>query len=108
MDETLYNSQKISNDLNLSLGIPTSDRLKSEELTTGYNPQTRFWELIVKYNGDISEEIKKLGGFATRLFGGYAIITIPEENIPAMAQLIQVEYIEKPTRLFYEAHNNFY
>ena len=102
MDEIIYNNQKMSNDLNLSLQISPNERARSEELTTGYNPQTKIWELIIKYNGDIAGAIANLGGFATPLIGGYAIITIPEDNINAMTQLSQVEYIEKPTRLLFE------
>ncbi len=102
MEEELYNSQKRSNDLNLSLSLSPEERVKSEELSTGYNATTKVWELIIKYNGDIITPITSLGGFATPLLGGYAIITLPETMISAITQLPEVEYIEKPTRLYYE------
>lgn len=93
-------NEKLENLLNLSLNSTPEEREKSQELNTGYNAVTRTWELIVKYNGDLerleSEQIR-----VEPLIPGYAIVTIQENLIAAFAELEEVEYIEKPKRLFF-------
>ena len=39
------------------------------------------------------------------LLNEYAIITILESRIDELAQLVEVEYIEKPKRLFFQVAN---
>jgi len=94
------NNEKIENLLNLSLHATMEERDKSNTLNVGYNKEDKTWELIVKYNGNIrkfaSEHIQ-----IELLSSGYAIVTIVESLIEAFGNLEEVEYIEKPKRLFY-------
>lgn len=97
------NSQKLENLLNLSLDSTMEEREKSRTLNVGYDHKNSSWELIVKYNGDISsladEQIR-----VELLLAGYAIITIPEYLIPALAALDEIEYVEKPKELLYNVY----
>ncbi len=94
------NSQKLENMLNLALDAGAGERERSPSLSTGYLPEERRWELIVKHFGDIrrleSEEIS-----VEPLLGGYAIVTAPERLISYIAGQPEVEYMEKPNRLFF-------
>ena len=71
----------------------------------GYEKQTRKWEIIVKYSemGDSVEAL--LGGSGISvvpLLGGYAIVTLPESMLEEYSRRPQIEFIEKPTRLYFE------
>ncbi len=46
--------QKIENLLNISLNATEEERKKSLNLDTGINFADNRWEIIVKYNGNIS------------------------------------------------------
>ncbi len=94
-------SQKLSNDLNLALELGNAARAESSELNVGYDALNDTWELIVKYNGDVRARAEELGGSAVLLLGGYAIVTMPQNMIDNFAGFPEVEYIEKPRRLFY-------
>ena len=81
------------------------EREKSRNLNVGYEKQTRKWEIIVKYSemGDSVEAL--LGGpeiSVVPLLGGYAIVTLPESMLEQYSQRPQIEFIEKPTRLYFE------
>lgn len=97
-------SQKVENMLNLALDATEEEREKSLELDVGYNPIDREWELIIKYSGDLSD-VRALAVQVTELLNDYAIITIRESLIPRLTELPQVEYIEKPKRLFFQVTN---
>lgn len=93
-------NSKIENILNLALNSTTEEREKSDNLNVGYNAAENTWEVIVKYNGDISRlqsEVIQV----EELLAGYAIITLPEGLIDSLAELNEIEYIEKPKRLFF-------
>lgn len=97
-------NQKAENLLNLALDATEEEREKSLELDVGYNPIDREWDLIIKYSGEITP-IEALSTQVTKLLNEYAIITIKESLIGQLAELVQVEYIEKPKRLFFEVAN---
>lgn len=97
-------SQKIENLLNLALDTPPSERERSQELNIGYNPAQREWDLIIKYSGTL-DSVRQIASSVTELINEYAILTIPEAQIPALTQLVEVEYIEKPKRLFFQVIN---
>ena len=46
--------QKAENLLNLALSVPEEERKQTGELDVGYDRETRTWELIVKYSGDLA------------------------------------------------------
>lgn len=77
------------------------ERAKSENLNVGYDSTTRLWDVIVKY----SEPERGLGGDGIQvvpLLGGYAVVTLPETELDAYSDREQVEFIEKPKRLYFE------
>lgn len=73
-------------------------REKSDNLDTGYAPSENTWELIVKYNGNLD---RLTGGIRVEpLIAGYAIVTIPENLIGAFSRMEEIEFIEKPKKLY--------
>lgn len=94
-------NQKIENVLNLSLSVSETQREKSEELEVGFDPEIRLWEVIIKYHGSL-EGISS-GIVIEPLIAGYAIATVPETALPSFTAREQIEYIEKPKRLFFSA-----
>ena len=97
-------NQKIENTLNLALDATEEERQKSLELDVGYDAIEKEWDLIVKYSGSL-EEIRALGIQIVELQNEYAIVTIKESLIERLAQFPQIEYIEKPKRLFFQIEN---
>ncbi|MDF2941799.1 MAG: hypothetical protein K0S01_657 [Herbinix sp.] len=95
-------SSIIDNELNLALDVPNYVRDRSINLDVGYNIETNQWELIVKYHGDINRIAEELQAIIVILANGYAIITISEYLIDRLTEYEEIEYIEKPKRLFYE------
>lgn len=93
-------NQKIENILNLSLAITEEEREKSPMLELGYDAQENTWEVIVKYSGSLVE-LKDMGVDVEEMRNEYAILTIPETKIDQVSQLPQIEYMEKPKRLFF-------
>ncbi len=93
-------SQKIENLLNLATEATEEEREKSGELEVGFNQEEDTWEIIVKYHGDLLQALGE-GMQAELLMGNYAILTIPESKLNFIAQLSEVEYIEKPKRLYF-------
>ena len=97
-------SQKIENLLNLALDATPGEREKSLELDVGYDSAENEWDLIVKYSGSL-ERVKELAAKVVELQNEYAIITIRESEIENLAQIPEIEYIEKPKRLFFQVAN---
>lgn len=95
---------KIENQLSLALDVPESEREKTESLNIGYEPETDTWELIVKYSGSLDRIREELGVSVVELLNGYAIITIPEYLIARLSNYEEIEFIEKPKRLFFEVN----
>lgn len=95
-------SQKFENILNLALETPETLREKSLNLNVGFEEETRTWELIVKYNGSLNE-LEDRGIAVEELLAGYAILTVPENLVDEVATYPQIEYVEKPKRLFFVA-----
>ena len=95
---------KIDNQLSLSLQVPEATREKTASLDVGYTPDTKMWELIVKYNGNLERVRQELGISAVELFNEYAILTVPENLIDRLSDYEEIEFIEKPRRLFYEVN----
>lgn len=93
-------NQKIENQLNLSVDSSMEERDKSLDLNVGYDKEDKTWELIVKYHGDIARAANELIQVEI-LINGYAIVTLPESLIDSFANLEEIEYIEKPKRLFF-------
>ena len=93
--------QKLDNLLNLAMDATPQEREKSENLTVGYDSSAKVWDVIVKYSGPESG----LGGEGIQvipLLGGYAVVTLSESEIDAYSKREQIEFIEKPKRLYFE------
>ncbi|MCI9136971.1 MAG: S8 family peptidase [Lachnospiraceae bacterium] len=96
------NSEKFENLLNLALDATQREREKSLQLGVGYEPEEQRWEIIVKYSGNIK-------GLAERnpqievieLINEYAILYVPESAMGEIAAAQEVEYVEKPKRMYF-------
>ena len=97
-------SQKLENLLNLALDATEEEREKSLNLDVGYNPIEREWDLIVKYSGSL-EQVRTLASQVVELQNEYAVITVRESLIERLIQIPEVEYVEKPKRLFFQVAN---
>lgn len=93
-------NQKLEDLLQLALQTSEEVRVKTEELNTGFNENTRTWELIVKYHGSL-DALEVLNVQIEYLIAGYAILTVPEQLVEQVAELEEIEYVEKPKRFFY-------
>lgn len=102
-------SQKFENILNLALDTPAEERDRSLELNIGYEEEDNTWEIIVKYHGSLRDGLSPFlilpQGRLLRieeLIAGYAILTVPESFMESLAAVEEIEYIEKPKRLFFD------
>ena len=102
--QNIVDNQKREGLLNLSLNVTEEERNKSIELGVGFDPESRFWEVIVRYSGDILQYASE-SLFIVPLLGNYAILTLTEEELINITNLPQIEYIEKPKRLFFSVNN---
>ena len=93
-------SQKNENLLNLALDTPAAERERSLELNVGFDSEERTWEVIVKYHGSL-QELAQRRIIVEELIAGYAILTVPESEMDILAVTEQIEYVEKPKRLFF-------
>ena len=96
--------QKLENVLNLALDATEEERQKSLELDVGYDAIMQEWDLIVRYSGSL-DEIRELGAGVVELQNEYAIITIREDLIDRLTEFPQIEFVEKPKRLFFAVEN---
>ena len=93
-------NQKLEDILNLALETPQEIREQTETLNVGFDGESRTWELIVKYHGSL-ERLAGLGVKVEYLIAGYAILTVPEGLVDMVADVEEIEYVEKPKRYFY-------
>lgn len=92
--------QKLDNLLNLAMDSTRREREKSWNLNVGYDEERNLWDVIVKYSGPETSLLGE-GITAVPLLGGYAIVTLPEEQLEPYAARAQVEFMEKPKRLYF-------
>ena len=81
---------KMENLLNLALEATEGERERSLNLNVGFDQQERSWELIVKYNGDLSG-LREMGIQVVELQNEYAILTVPEALVETLSQWSQIE-----------------
>ena len=96
--------QKIENLLNLALSASEEEREKSLELDVGYYPVARTWVVIIKYSGTLGQ-VREIAESVVELSNEFAIVTVREDRLEALAGIEAVEYIEKPKRLFFQVEN---
>lgn len=96
------NSEKFENLLNLALDATGREREKSLQLGVGFEPEEKKWELIVKYSGDINRlSLENPQIQVIELMNEYAILYVPEDAMGQVAAAPEVEYVEKPKRLYF-------
>lgn len=97
-------SAKIENLLNLALDVSEQERMRSPALSAGFEPAEQTWEVIVRYFATLEPLRSQFSSWQiTELLNEYAIIRLPESQMDELAGLPQIEYIEKPKQLFFEA-----
>lgn len=103
-------NEKIENLLNLALDATGEERDKSLELDVGFNRAEQTWEVIVKYGGTTAQLQELLQNKfpeqyeqirITNLQNEYAILVLPESIVQSVANLTEIEYMEKPKSLFF-------
>ena len=95
--------QKAENLLNLALSTPEEERAQTDELNVGFDTEQRTWEIIVKYSGDLAQVLEDQFPEAEmrELLGGFAILHVPEDQMDAVINIEEIEYVEKPKRLYF-------
>lgn len=93
--------QKMDNLLNLALSVTPQEREKSRNLNAGYTSMENRWQVVVKYSGPqeglMGENIE-----VSPLLGGYAVVTMPEEELAAYARRPQIAFMEMPKELYFQ------
>lgn len=97
-------NQKLEDLLQLALQTPEETRERTDNLNVGFEEATKTWELIVKYHGSL-EALEALQVQVEYLIAGYALLKVPEQLVEIVAELEEIEYVEKPKRFFYEVTN---
>lgn len=94
--------QKAENLLNLALSVPEEMRERTEELNVGFNRKERTWEIIVKYHGDLGSALnaKFPDASGTYLFNDFAILRVPERDVPGVIALPEIEYAKTKEAVF--------
>ena len=96
------NSSKRENLLNLALDATEEERQQSLNLNVGYQEETDTWEVIVKYTGSLRKLEEIFPDIeVTELSNEYAVIRLPEALMDAVTDRTEIEYMEKPKRLFF-------
>ncbi len=100
------NNEKLENLLNLALNATPEEREKSLELNIGYDTTSRSWEVIVKASGGF-DMLPELFPQITihPLLNGYGILTVPADLLDALSERPEIEYMEKPKRLFFAVNS---
>ena len=89
-EKTERSDPKIENLLELSLDVSEDTREKSENLSAGYDPEEKLWQVIIRYSGEL---LQLAGNYerVTPLLGGYAVLEVTEKQLRALAEEPQVE-----------------
>lgn len=90
--------------LSILSNMPTNELVNSEELLNllGFD-QAGTWQILVKYNGDITAVAQAEGGVAQILNDQFAVLTIPPDRVNNLLNYTQVEYMETPKRMVYSS-----
>ena len=85
-------------DTQLELAILTRETYdeSEDELYVGYNVEKNTWQLLIRYNDDISDLVEQYLIQIYYLLAGYAIIEIPEEYLNSFASDPRIVYVDKP------------
>lgn len=103
--------ETIENKTDATLQILTTippDELEQTQLTLesfGFEVSGN-WDILVKYNGDIERVAREQDGIAQIISNKFAVLSIPSENINNLLGYTEIEYMETPKRLQYNASAN--
>ena len=96
------NDPKRENLLNLALDATERELEQSPNLQIGYDLEENTWELIIRYSADLDQLRQDYPQISiVELLNGYAIATVPLQLMDAFTSRTEIEYIEKPKRLFF-------
>lgn len=92
--------------LNLALEATPEELEKSPSLNAGIDEETGTWEVIIKFHSAPTQLLKDFPqARLTDLGYGYGILTISKEGVYALANYPEIEYVEKPKRLYFALMN---
>ena len=94
------NDQKLENLLNLALDSTPEERMRSDNLGTGYDVADQTWEVIIKYTENL-DNVRQIAEEVTELFGGFAVVRIKEDALALLTDIPQVTYVEKPKAVYF-------
>lgn len=96
-------NQKIETQFRAALDATPTERERSDDLSTGFNPEQDTWEVIVKHTGNLSS-LREIYPQITimELLNNYGILRLPAGLVDAVASENVITYMEKPKRLFFE------
>ncbi|MBQ7916105.1 MAG: S8 family serine peptidase, partial [Firmicutes bacterium] len=90
----------IDSALMAAFGLTRQQLEETDELQIGFMPEEDRFEVVVRYNGELGNILRQIpGARGEALTGRYAILTLTEEQIFQIADLPQIEYVEKPKAL---------
>ena len=100
------NNEKLDNLLNLALDATPRELEESPELSAGYDEENRTWQVIVKGSGGFQQIMELYPEIKIQfLLNGYAIFTVPGDLIEEISFRPEIEYMEKPKRLFFAVND---
>ena len=79
--------------------------LDSDILQLGFD-KSGNWQVLVKYNGDIEAIARAEGGVAQIISNQFAVLTLVPDRVRNLLKYTEVEYIETPKRLVYNAETS--
>ena len=94
------NDQKLENLLNLALDSTPEERMRSDNVGTGYDVADQTWEVIIKYTENL-DDVRQIAEEVTELFGGFAVVRIKEDALTLLTDIPQVTYVEKPKAVYF-------
>lgn len=112
----MMGDEKKENLFNLAENASLREREKSIDLGIGYSVTENTWEVIVRYIKETATQEQSLYQIlyenlkdeedwtkvkCVELWGGYAILTIPESMVNKIANLPMILFMEKPKRFFF-------
>ncbi len=104
--ESPTQNEKLEPSLRLSLSLTPDELKNSTELATGYDKETRLWEIIILYQGNTSDISEALAAFpevtVNFLLCRFAIINTPQRYVEPISKLPSVLYMELPRAIYYQ------
>jgi subtilisin family serine protease len=91
-------NEKLEDQLNLALQIPSEQLLENDELQAGFDAKANTWELVVRFAGSSKqfvETVEKYGGRADVLLVQYAVVVLSAGSIALFSKEPNVIFIEK-------------